>query len=326
MVEPGEIVGLYSRLEAAVVVLAFEARVVGGAPRSTRRPSRSRRSPRRRSPGRASPSRRPTGRSATGSTVAARTSTLRTATGTSNTASSGSLAAPAPRRGRAMRPASRAAAARDASGAPNRGRRHAGWLIGAPEPGSAAGIARWVAVRTLQRSTSSAAVVWRTGCANPVVSPSEVPAWIILRWRLEQVRWTGPSDGSMATSRVRVRTSTRHGDGRTQPCRSGRCLSGGPFDGGPDGVRKHPGAEPAVVGRHGGCSGAGTPPTGLSGRRCDPGSWPAATDRAFPGETARGHALEDGGAAPDRGRFAGLGRRHPWDWLERCRGGGDGAR
>ncbi len=31
VVEPGEIVGLYSRLEAAVVVIAFEARVVGGA-------------------------------------------------------------------------------------------------------------------------------------------------------------------------------------------------------------------------------------------------------------------------------------------------------
>ena len=30
IVEPGEIVGLYSRLEAAVVVIAFEARVVGG--------------------------------------------------------------------------------------------------------------------------------------------------------------------------------------------------------------------------------------------------------------------------------------------------------
>lgn len=30
VVEPGAIVGLYSRLEAAVVVLAFEARVVGG--------------------------------------------------------------------------------------------------------------------------------------------------------------------------------------------------------------------------------------------------------------------------------------------------------
>jgi ADP-ribose pyrophosphatase YjhB (NUDIX family) len=31
IVEPGEIVGLYSRLEAAVVVLAFEARIVGGS-------------------------------------------------------------------------------------------------------------------------------------------------------------------------------------------------------------------------------------------------------------------------------------------------------
>jgi ADP-ribose pyrophosphatase YjhB (NUDIX family) len=30
LVEPGEIVGLYSRLEAAVVVLVFEARIVGG--------------------------------------------------------------------------------------------------------------------------------------------------------------------------------------------------------------------------------------------------------------------------------------------------------
>jgi ADP-ribose pyrophosphatase YjhB (NUDIX family) len=30
IVEPGEIVGLYSRLEAAVVVIAFEARIVGG--------------------------------------------------------------------------------------------------------------------------------------------------------------------------------------------------------------------------------------------------------------------------------------------------------
>jgi len=33
VVEPGEIVGLYARLEAAVVVIAFEARVVGGAAR-----------------------------------------------------------------------------------------------------------------------------------------------------------------------------------------------------------------------------------------------------------------------------------------------------
>lgn len=31
IVEPGDIVGLYSRLEAAVVVIAFEARIVGGA-------------------------------------------------------------------------------------------------------------------------------------------------------------------------------------------------------------------------------------------------------------------------------------------------------
>jgi ADP-ribose pyrophosphatase YjhB (NUDIX family) len=31
LVEPGRIVGLYSRLEAAVVVLAFEARIVGGS-------------------------------------------------------------------------------------------------------------------------------------------------------------------------------------------------------------------------------------------------------------------------------------------------------
>jgi ADP-ribose pyrophosphatase YjhB (NUDIX family) len=30
LVEPGEIIGLYSRLEAAVVVLVFEARIVGG--------------------------------------------------------------------------------------------------------------------------------------------------------------------------------------------------------------------------------------------------------------------------------------------------------
>lgn len=35
MVRPGEIVGLYTRLEAAVVVLALEARVVGGTPSRT---------------------------------------------------------------------------------------------------------------------------------------------------------------------------------------------------------------------------------------------------------------------------------------------------
>ena len=33
LVQPGELVGLYSRLEAAVVTLAYEARVVGGEPR-----------------------------------------------------------------------------------------------------------------------------------------------------------------------------------------------------------------------------------------------------------------------------------------------------
>jgi ADP-ribose pyrophosphatase YjhB (NUDIX family) len=35
-VEPGAIVGLYSRVQAAVVVVAFEARIVGGAPAVTR--------------------------------------------------------------------------------------------------------------------------------------------------------------------------------------------------------------------------------------------------------------------------------------------------
>jgi ADP-ribose pyrophosphatase YjhB (NUDIX family) len=34
-VEPGEIVGLYSRVQAAIVVVAFEARIVGGAPAVT---------------------------------------------------------------------------------------------------------------------------------------------------------------------------------------------------------------------------------------------------------------------------------------------------
>ena len=36
IVEPGELVGLYTRLEAAVVVIAFEARVVGGEARLSR--------------------------------------------------------------------------------------------------------------------------------------------------------------------------------------------------------------------------------------------------------------------------------------------------
>ncbi len=35
IVQPGEIVGFYTRLEAAVVVLVFEARVIGGAPTLT---------------------------------------------------------------------------------------------------------------------------------------------------------------------------------------------------------------------------------------------------------------------------------------------------
>jgi ADP-ribose pyrophosphatase YjhB (NUDIX family) len=36
LIEPGEIIGLYTRLEAAVVTIAFEARVVGGTPTETR--------------------------------------------------------------------------------------------------------------------------------------------------------------------------------------------------------------------------------------------------------------------------------------------------
>lgn len=35
VVRPGEIVGLYSRLEAAVVIVVFEASIVGGVPRAT---------------------------------------------------------------------------------------------------------------------------------------------------------------------------------------------------------------------------------------------------------------------------------------------------
>jgi ADP-ribose pyrophosphatase YjhB (NUDIX family) len=35
VVEPGEVVGLYSRLEAAVVVVAFEARIIGGEIRTS---------------------------------------------------------------------------------------------------------------------------------------------------------------------------------------------------------------------------------------------------------------------------------------------------
>ena len=36
LIEPGEIIGLYTRLEAAVVTIAFEAGVVGGRPTPTR--------------------------------------------------------------------------------------------------------------------------------------------------------------------------------------------------------------------------------------------------------------------------------------------------
>ena len=36
IVEPGPIIGLYSRLEAAVVVIVFEARIVGGTARTSR--------------------------------------------------------------------------------------------------------------------------------------------------------------------------------------------------------------------------------------------------------------------------------------------------
>ena len=36
IIEPTEIIGLYTRLEAAVVTIAFESRVVGGKPRLTR--------------------------------------------------------------------------------------------------------------------------------------------------------------------------------------------------------------------------------------------------------------------------------------------------
>jgi len=35
IVEPGELIGLYTRLEAAVVVLAFEAPIIGGESRLT---------------------------------------------------------------------------------------------------------------------------------------------------------------------------------------------------------------------------------------------------------------------------------------------------
>jgi ADP-ribose pyrophosphatase YjhB (NUDIX family) len=67
LIEPTEIIGLYTRLEAAVVTIAFEARIVGGAPR----PSRFERSRRRTSPGTTWLSRRRCGRCATGLPCAA---------------------------------------------------------------------------------------------------------------------------------------------------------------------------------------------------------------------------------------------------------------
>ncbi len=35
MVEPGDVIGIYSRPQAAIVVVAFEARIVAGEPRIT---------------------------------------------------------------------------------------------------------------------------------------------------------------------------------------------------------------------------------------------------------------------------------------------------
>ena len=43
LVEPGEIIGLYTRLEAAVVTIAFEARIVGGTAAPTPEATRDRR-------------------------------------------------------------------------------------------------------------------------------------------------------------------------------------------------------------------------------------------------------------------------------------------
>ena len=84
IVEPGEIIGLYTRLEAAVVTIAFESKVVGGTARPTREaleistfaPSRSR--------GTASPSARRCGCCATGSIVVGPTSPGRRATSAPN--------------------------------------------------------------------------------------------------------------------------------------------------------------------------------------------------------------------------------------------------
>ena len=70
VVEPGEIIGLYARLEAAVIVLAYEARIVGGERARARRRSRSGRSRPRPSRGPRSRSGPRGGRSSTGSLAA----------------------------------------------------------------------------------------------------------------------------------------------------------------------------------------------------------------------------------------------------------------
>ena len=73
IVEPGEIIGLYTRLEAAVVTIVFEARIVGGVAETTPGGARDRDVRPGRDPvvGARLPRRRP-GRCATGSTCATR--------------------------------------------------------------------------------------------------------------------------------------------------------------------------------------------------------------------------------------------------------------
>ena len=74
LVEPGEIIGLYTRLEAAVVTIAFEARIVGGTRRADPRGARDRGlRPGGHPLAASSPSRRRRGRSATGSIGTTRT-------------------------------------------------------------------------------------------------------------------------------------------------------------------------------------------------------------------------------------------------------------
>ena len=79
IVEPGDVLGLYARLEAAVIVLAYEARDrrrdTDDGPRGAGDPGVR---PRRRFPGAASPSERRGGRSSTGWPAAGRTSRRRT--------------------------------------------------------------------------------------------------------------------------------------------------------------------------------------------------------------------------------------------------------